>query len=689
MLLLFCGLLAFNAWGASVGWKNLNLPGVEFRQTQTAISALFIQRDHDFSLAYPTPVLGKPWSVPMEFPLYQWSVVLLSNRTGLDLTKSGRAVSLACFYLTLPAVFLLLAAWVPDWRARLLVLCVVLGSPFYIFYSRAFLMETMALMASVWFLVGYVRALKTGRWTWLLIANIFGAVAGLVKVTTFMLYLAPAAVWTGWLWWRCRSATTSIDWARVWMIVRRGLIATTVPFVLTLAWLDYSDAIKALNPAGQFLLSSNLTGYLLGTVRTRFSPEIWRAHWQIMFHIVSTIPLLIAGGLFAVIFGRGRWGQIVACLACFIGVQLLFPELYAWHEYYYAANTLFLLVAFGLVLIEISKSRLPRPFAWLLVTGFLAVQAGSYFQVLFPIQRAISIGGSPITQALRLATEPDDVLIVAGQDWCPNTPYFAQRRALMFRHGIERDGALIGKYFAGLKGETVGALVLAGDQRNNRELLDRAVKDFNIDPRPVFTCLDATVYFNVRRRLAAIPLVQRVTDAQSVHLTAESIADAHALQGREVDLAQVSPSLGRNFKDMSPRPYKYYATFGVERQVIDGRERLFSHPETRLWFRAAPGEHAILIEALLSPAAYADSVPMGDRTDGIDVTVSVEGPDRTRRLVFSRNLNPRDVPADRGLQTITGNVRVGAGESVVVGVGPGPHKSIARDWAMLGRIEIK
>jgi hypothetical protein len=140
-------------------------------------------------------------------------VAALSNVTGLSLTTSARLISLVCFYLTLPAIFLLLGSWIPEWRSRLLVLSVVLSSPFYIFYARSFLMETMALMGSVRFLLGYVRALKTGRWTWLLVANVFGAMAGLVKVTTFMVYLAPAAVWTGWLLWRSRSAATSADWS--------------------------------------------------------------------------------------------------------------------------------------------------------------------------------------------------------------------------------------------------------------------------------------------------------------------------------------------------------------------------------------------------------------------------------------------------------------------------------------------
>ena len=102
----FCLCLIFNLWGVSVGWRSLNLPGHEFRQAQTALTAYHVKQTHDFSLDYATPVLGKPWAIPFEFPLYQWSVVVVSDRSGLGLIKAGRIVSLACFYLMVPALFL-------------------------------------------------------------------------------------------------------------------------------------------------------------------------------------------------------------------------------------------------------------------------------------------------------------------------------------------------------------------------------------------------------------------------------------------------------------------------------------------------------------------------------------------------------------------------------------------------------
>ena len=43
---------AFHLWAVFQGWRHVDLAGHEFRQTQTAISALFIQQENNFALAY-------------------------------------------------------------------------------------------------------------------------------------------------------------------------------------------------------------------------------------------------------------------------------------------------------------------------------------------------------------------------------------------------------------------------------------------------------------------------------------------------------------------------------------------------------------------------------------------------------------------------------------------------------------
>ena len=65
----------------------------EFRQTQTALSALFMQPGFEGLLNYQTPVVGAPWSIPFEFPLFQWITHQLAHLSGLNLSSSGRLIS--------------------------------------------------------------------------------------------------------------------------------------------------------------------------------------------------------------------------------------------------------------------------------------------------------------------------------------------------------------------------------------------------------------------------------------------------------------------------------------------------------------------------------------------------------------------------------------------------------------------
>ncbi len=394
-LLLFCAALAFHAWGATVGWITLNLPGCEFRQTQTAISAFFIRQEHNFSLAYPTPVLGKPWSIPLEFPLYQWTVVGVADGLKMPLTQAGRAVSLACFYLTLPALYGLLARIGLARSRRLLVLGLVVTCPLYIYYARAFLIETMALMFGAWFLLGYVRAVEKRNWWWLLVAAVAGTGCGLVKVTTLLFFLMPAFLWTLWWFW--------VDWrqpARARAVGVRVLwcaLAVAIPFGASIWWVHYSDAIKALSVAGRFLISDRLTAYNFGT-GVRFSPDLWRQHWHVLVHDVTSVPVLGGCALLALVFARRWWWLIGLLVFLFFAVQLIFPILYAWHEYYYVASAFTLMVALGLSVCGAFESRMPRVAAWAVALAVYGLQTGDYLTYYYPDQKAISEGGDNLTR---------------------------------------------------------------------------------------------------------------------------------------------------------------------------------------------------------------------------------------------------------------------------------------------------
>src|SRR5215211_4978027 len=82
IFVLFGAALAAHFYLATINWTEGCMPGHEFRQTQTAIISYYIDQQNNFSVHYETPIMGKPWEIPLEFPLYEWCVVWLSRATG-------------------------------------------------------------------------------------------------------------------------------------------------------------------------------------------------------------------------------------------------------------------------------------------------------------------------------------------------------------------------------------------------------------------------------------------------------------------------------------------------------------------------------------------------------------------------------------------------------------------------------
>jgi Dolichyl-phosphate-mannose-protein mannosyltransferase len=678
----FFAALVLHFFLATFNWKTPFMPRHEFRQAQTAIISYYIDQQNDFSLLYETPIVGKPWvSILLEVPVYEWSVVWLSRAAGVPHFMAARTITLLCFYLTLPALYLLLGRLELPRPRRLLILALILTCPVYIFYSRAFLIDSMVLMCCAWFLVGFVRAMDDRRWSWLVLTSVAGTGAALIKSATFAVWLLPAAGYGAWVLWRDLRPwrgfllpLKTVLWGLATIIVALGALRW---------WIDLTDPIKASHASAWIFTAKNLSQGNWGLLDfgARFSSKVWgvlEERWEeaIMSRWIITFGLLL--GLLAF---RSQRGRVAGLASVFFLAQLMFPFAYAYQDYYYYACAIFLLAAVGVILFGVLDSRLPRWACGLIIATPLVAQLTTYWQGYLHDQRLVSNGGFNYTLALSEISPPKSVIIVAGADWAAMVPLYSQRKALMIRNGLEFDDAYLKRAFDDLADEDVSALILVGPQRYNGKLLNLAAAHFNLDPSaPTFSQTYTDVYFS--RPYIETVHVRLRSSLRYPELTFKE--EKSAAQSLDVPFS-VTPGMARtSFSTVSPAPFRARFRFGIDQVEIDGRIALSAHPDSDVWVRPPAGAKQITWDFGLLPDAY---LRKGDRSDGVEFIVSGETPDGNKRQIFRRVLNPTDVAADRGLQHESISYQPLPDEVLIFS--DRPNSGYAYDWTYWARIEVK
>ena len=678
---IFITALTIHGWLASRNWTAGFMPGHEFRQAQTAFLSHFIDRENAFSLLYKAPIVGKPWvSILLEVPIYEWSVVLLSRATGMSHVVAARSITLACFYLTLPALWLLLGRLGLDRCRRLLPLSLVLLCPVYIYYSRAFLMESMVLMCCAWFLVGYLGMMVRRRWPWFVLATVAGTGAALIKSTTFAVWLFPAAAYAAWQLWRELRARTA--WGALLQTIFWGLAGVTVPLGSLRLWIELTDPIKANHASAWIFTSANfsLDNWGLDDLAAWFSVETWATLLQ-RWQEALMPPWLIVGALLAgLVAFPARRACVAGLAAVFLGAQLLFPFAYAYQDYFFYACAVFLLGALGLVLEGVLDTRLPRWVCWLLVAVLPLAMVQNYFRVYYAQQTIRSEGCHPYTLALRDHTPRDSVIMVSGDDWAAIVSLYSQRRALMIRNGLEQDRAHLERAFADLADEEVSALVLQGDHRDNEMIRDLAVATFELESTPTFSYADVDIYCSKR-------LGQRVRRGLSAHGNYGGliVSSRDEASPPESDPFSINPGLARRgLPNVSPLPFRGRFTYGLDTFPYEEKTVINAHPDSDLWLRAPAGSSRIEWDFGMVSESWERE---GDKSDGVEMSIVGIMPGRGEREIYRRRLDPVARPEDRDVQREVILFQPIPGELLHFSTRPvGSH---SYDWAFWARIEVK
>jgi hypothetical protein len=544
-------------------------------------------------------------------------------------------------------------------------------------------METMVLMFSLWFWFAFEASVEKRSRTWLLVAMLAGSAAGPVKVTTFMLYLLPTGWWAvARLWAGRRDGRWRGDF--VWMA-----LAVALPFALTLWWLHFADATKALNPSAQFIREANMRDFNWGTWGARISPEMWRKKWVIITEKLSWAPMWGGAVVLAVLAARRRGADMLRLLLWFGAALVIFPVLYALHEYYFIANAMLLLMAAGLALVGLAESGRPVWLVGLAVLAFAGGQAFGFLDGYYQAQKGISYGGDGLTSSLRGLTRPDEVLVITGQDWNSMTPFYAQRRALMIRWDVEENSAQLDAAFQALAGEKIGALVLGPDTRGREDLIRRAVA-LGIDPQPLYRWQGIAVHLPLKRRSQSILDILDTGYDRLKWETGVKLPE-NQLAGEWFETRSLRPHERLVFSAMRPQPVRFFSTFGPVLQGSANMPRFGAHPVTRLIYRLPAGKHTLLTSAVFSPEAYDSSLSEDTLTDGVEITLSLvgSGPEAERPVLYTRLLDPVEHSEDRGIQLIKTSFALEKEAEVELFIGPGPQGRDNRDWIWLGALVIK
>lgn len=425
-------LLSFGALLAS--WDLPLLEAHGFRQTQTAISAYWMA-DGDW-LAYPTPVLGAPWTIPFELPVFQLLVLGVANVLPLNLDQAGRLVSwlflLATVWPLRVALRLALPdARLPDSRLPELGATLMLLSPLLVFWSRSFMIETCA----VFFGVAFV-ALALKCWekpSALAVAGLLvaGLLAALVKITTFFGFGFAAALllaWRGVETWRGQGLQRAL------LLSLPAAASVALALLATVAWLRFGDAFKEQAVWGAALRSEGLNTWNFGTWQQKTDPAFWRGivFGRASSEILGTawlLPLLLA---LVAVAGRGLRWFAAGALLCYLVPMAVFTNLHQVHNYYQTANALFLVLVAACA-VDAAWRRWGTPAG----IGALALVV---LAMLFGFRRdvaplldptAIAWRTPTLASYARANTAPDEVILALGLEWSSEVPYYATRRAML------------------------------------------------------------------------------------------------------------------------------------------------------------------------------------------------------------------------------------------------------------------
>jgi ABC-type proline/glycine betaine transport system permease subunit len=488
---IFIASVLYAIYISSVGWDSNLLLGHIFRQTQTAVTVKALLNGGPW-LAYETPVLGPPWSIPFEFPLYQWVVALVAKTGWLHINQAGRFVSEMFFFSMLFPLYKILGSLQLSKKKRYIVLALTCISPLYLFWSRTFMIESTALALSTYYLwLAFLcrKMFETNRINWrvLFLLAVTGTLAALVKVTTFFSFLLGAVMIILIFAYR-EYRKEGLQRKNIQTLVLSLAVLGLVPFLAVSVWVGYSDSLKELNPlANGSLTSTALQKWNFGSIEQKLSLTTWRRFYQRTFvDLLGYSHLPIISAIMLLFCRKERRIIALVSIGLFSLPLMTFTNLHYVHNYYQYANGIFLIVAIGIIITELlgAPSYLIR-FVGLLLFGMIVFFSVKYYMSHYWPQQNNSFDFSLIRSDVDAYSDPEDVFLVLGDNWSSAIPYYIDRRAaLIMKPELYPEKMLALK--KELQSYRVGGIIIRTEAKSLdpqvRKFINEFSRFFNVKP---------------------------------------------------------------------------------------------------------------------------------------------------------------------------------------------------------------
>jgi len=497
--IIFCLSLFTHILISSIGFNHSLSDRHGFRQTQTAISVYYMVKD-EYKLNYEVPVFGPPWSVPFEFPTYQFIVTFIIKLFEINIEQTGRLVSLLFFYLTILTIIHILKKINIPHRYEFIIASIMLLNPIYLFWSRTFMIESFALWLAIFYHYWILELAQNPKLKIAIILSIVsGILATLTKVTTFSLIVLPSLVLYIYFYRKSHKTTNNIQTLKALLLnFLPGLLISASIFLI---WTNFADNIKTSNLlSAECCVSTKMHEWNFGTISQKLSPQTWTIIFSnIKNYIISPYWLILF--LFSILFIKKKRLFILIYLSAFLLGPIVYTNLYKVHDYYFYANTIYLLLAIGIMFTNLlEKSKLKVVTKALILPIFLFFSFFLYSKSYLLYQ--INNNKYPeIGEIINKITKQNDVILIYGFNWSPELAYYSKRKAIMDIYNYPLDDLRIKQIINNTGKENIKVMIVNFYnpnimKSNNSRFLQERIEYLNLNPNPLLIGKSSGIFLN-------------------------------------------------------------------------------------------------------------------------------------------------------------------------------------------------